>query len=283
MATGAIRKVIQKALGKKSGKSTKPQSIKELKDKTNKLQKKLDRNVDNSTLGKLKQQLQNAMPESKRKELKAKIAKEKARAAIKDKAKTLKDKKIIRTLEKEKKRQLNVNKNQKSGGGVNKIVKGDESKDALRTAPLTQKELKEQGAVSGPSSMAFMAAIKGKAKALAEQVKKKQKLYDALSASDKKGEKGQLLQNAIKDMQKKLKGQVPIRTLRDAKLLNQGGLLTPKPNQTGLKKLPTAVRNKMGYMMSGGMAKKPRMSNTDYRKGGMVMIMLDMMKKKKGK
>lgn len=270
MATGAIRKVIQKALGKKSGKSTKPQSIKELKDKTNKLQKKLDRNVDNSTLGKLKQQLQNAMPESKRKELKAKIAKEKA-----------KNKKVIKTLEKEKKRQLNVNKNQKSGGGVNKIVRGDESKDALRTAPLTQKELKEQGAVSGPSSMAFMAAIKGKAKALAEQVKKKQKLYDALSTSDKKGEKGQLLQNAIKDMQKKLKGQVPIRTLRDAKLLNQGGLLTPKPNQTGLKKLPTAVRNKMGYMMSGGMAKKPRMSNTDYRKGGMVMIMLDMTKKKK--
>ena len=245
MATGAIRKVIQKALGKKSGKSTKTKSIKELKKEAQAVQgHSSDRKTNFADARK---------------------------------------KKVIKTLEKEKKRQLNVNKNQKSGGGVNKIVRGDESKDALRTAPLTQKELKEQGAVSGPSSMAFMAAIKGKAKALAEQVKKKQKLYDALSTSDKKGEKGQLLQNAIKDMQKKLKGQVPIRTLRDAKLLNQGGLLTPKPNQTGLKKLPTAVRNKMGYMMSGGMAKKPRMSNTDYRKGGMVMIMLDMIKKKKGK
>jgi hypothetical protein len=31
------------------------------------------------------------------------------------------------------------------------------------------------------------------------------------------------------------------------------------------------------------MGKKPRMSKMDYRKGGMVMIVLDMMKKKKGK
>jgi len=190
-------------------------------------------------------------------------------------------KNVTKTLEKEKKRQLNVNKNQKSGGGVNTIVRGDESKDALKTAPKTQKELKAEGAVSGPSSMAFMAAIKGKAKGLAEQVKKKKKLYDALSTSDKRGEKGQLLQNAIKDMQKKLKGQVPIRTLRDANLLNKGGMAMPKPNQTGLKKLPTAVRNKMGYMYGGGMAKKKKTGNMDYRKGGLV-IMIGMDKPKKG-
>ena len=264
---------ILKALGKsgKTKKELKAKSIKELKDKTDKLQKKLDRNVDNSTLGKLQQQLQNAMPESKRKELKAKIAKEKA-----------KNKNVIETLEKEKIRQLNVNKNQKSGGGVNTIVRGDESKDALRTAPKTQKELKAEGAVSGPSSMAFMAALKGKAKALAEQVQKKQKLYDALSTSDKRGEKGQLLQNAIKDMQKKLKGQAPIRTLRDANLLNKGGLATPKPNQTGLQKLPTAVRNKMGYMYGGGMAKKKRTGSMDYRKGGLI-IMISEAKTKKGR
>jgi hypothetical protein len=204
----------------------------------------------------------------KKKELEAKSLKE-----------LQKDTKL--TLEKEKKRQLNVNKNQKSGGGVNKIVRGDESKDALKTAPKTQKELKAEGAVSGPSSMAFMAALKGKAKGLAEQVKKKKKLYDALSTSDKRGEKGQLLQNAIKDMQKKLKGQVPIRTLRDANLLNKGGMAMPKPNQTGLKKLPTAVRNKMGYMYGGGMAKKKRTGNMDYRKGGLV-IMIGMDKPKKG-
>ena len=226
----------------------------------------------------------------KKKELEAKTLKElKEEAKLvqghsSDRKTNFKDarkKNVTKTSEKEKKRQLNVNKNQKSGGGVNTIVRGDESKDALRTAPKTQKELKAEGAVSGPSSMAFMAALKGKAKGLAEQVKKKQKLYDALSTSDKRGEKGQLLQNAIKDMQKKLKGQVPIRTLRDANLLNKGGMAMPKPNQTGLKKLPTAVRNKMGYMYGGGMAKKKKTGNMDYRKGGLV-IMIGMDKPKKG-
>ena len=41
--------------------------------------------------------------------------------------------------------------------------------------------------------------------------------------------------------------------------LNKGGLLAkkkPSATQAGLKKLPTAVRNKMGYMNKGGMAKK---------------------------
>jgi len=36
----------------------------------------------------------------------------------------------------------------------------------------------------------------------------------------------------------------------------EGGLKTPPKNAAGLKKLPSAVRNKMGYMKKGGMAKK---------------------------
>ena len=39
----------------------------------------------------------------------------------------------------------------------------------------------------------------------------------------------------------------------------KAGLKTPKPSQKGLKKLPTAVRNKMGYAKSGtkkGMVRK---------------------------
>jgi len=36
----------------------------------------------------------------------------------------------------------------------------------------------------------------------------------------------------------------------------EGGLKTPPKNAKGLKKLPTPVRNKMGYMKKGGMAKK---------------------------
>ena len=74
-----------------------------------------------------------------------------------------------------------------------------------------------------------------------------------------------------------------LKKLRAKNSKAKGGmaLKTPTADQVGLKKLPTAVRNKMGYMMSGGMSKKPRMSKMDYRKGGMVIIALDM--KKKGK
>jgi len=64
---------------------------------------------------------------------------------------------------------------------------------------------------------------------------------------------------------------------------NMGGLATPTPKQTGLKKLPTGVRNKMGYMYGGGMANK-KMGSTDYRKGGLVIMITGgkPMKNKKG-
>ena len=48
--------------------------------------------------------------------------------------------------------------------------------------------------------------------------------------------------------------------------MSQGGLTQPTKKQAGLKKLPTAVRNKMGYMKSGGLAPS---GNNDMRKGGM--------------
>tara|TARA_R100000908_G_C3668153_1_gene92272 strand:- start:69 stop:560 length:492 start_codon:yes stop_codon:yes gene_type:complete len=48
--------------------------------------------------------------------------------------------------------------------------------------------------------------------------------------------------------------------------MNKGSLVQPKSSQTGLKKLPTAVRNKMGYMNRGGVVKS---GSKDMRKGGM--------------
>ena len=48
--------------------------------------------------------------------------------------------------------------------------------------------------------------------------------------------------------------------------MSEGGLTQPTKKQAGLKKLPTAVRNKMGYFKSGGMAPS---GNNDMRKGGM--------------
>ncbi len=47
---------------------------------------------------------------------------------------------------------------------------------------------------------------------------------------------------------------------------NKGSLVQPKASQTGLKKLPSKVRNKMGYMNRGGSVKS---GSTDMRKGGM--------------
>jgi hypothetical protein len=64
---------------------------------------------------------------------------------------------------------------------------------------------------------------------------------------------------------------------------NMGGLAAPTAKQTGLKKLPTDVRNKMGYMYGGGMAKN-KSTSMDYRKGGLViMITGGNTKMKKGK
>ena len=48
--------------------------------------------------------------------------------------------------------------------------------------------------------------------------------------------------------------------------MNKGSLVQPKESQSGLKKLPSKVRNKMGYMNRGGLAKS---GSTDMRKGGM--------------
>lgn len=80
---------------------------------------------------------------------------------------------------------------------------------------------------------------------------------------------------------KKLVQRIMATNPRRNKAKGGMGLKMPTADQVGLKKLPTAVRNKMGYMYGGGMAKKPKMGSMDYRKGGLLLIAVDMMKKKK--
>ena len=111
---------------------------------------------------------------------------------------------------------------------------------------------------------------------LEKQYEKTLSAYNKIK--DKKSETAMLMRNKLNDMAKKLKGKKSIPMLPEGKA--QGGLQMPTANQTGLRKLPTAVRNKMGYMYGGGMSKKPKMSSMDYRKGGMVLIALNLMKKK---
>ena len=88
---------------------------------------------------------------------------------------------------------------------------------------------------------------------------------------------------AIQMKKKPVKGSIGLNVTK------QGLKPVPEGNKgKGLSKLPTPVRNKIGFMYGGGMpmsSKKPRVSNTDYRKAakGMLVISIDMMKKKKGK
>jgi len=100
---------------------------------------------------------------------------------------------------------------------------------------------------------------------------------------DKKSETAMLMVRKLNLMSKKIKGKKQIPMLPEGKAKGGMSLKQPTGEQVGLKKLPTPVRNKMGYMRSGGIAKKPKMGNMDYRKGGMVIIALDMKKKGKGK
>ena len=118
------------------------------------------------------------------------------------------------------------------------------------------------------------------------------------------GEKRSISEILGRNMSKKI-GDMPIRELRSKVLakigMNQGGmskkkgmakggvnmkkkgyaaggLKAPSANQTGLKKLPESVRNKMGYMNEGGMPKKKKgmakgganMKKKAYAKGGTV-------------
>tara|TARA_R100000329_G_C7577151_1_gene204429 strand:+ start:43 stop:777 length:735 start_codon:yes stop_codon:yes gene_type:complete len=126
------------------------------------------------------------------------------------------------------------------------------------------------------------------------------KKYSSISAAKKAGslyysKNGKKMAAVTRDMMKeagytsfgpKMLTKYMNERLGKTKKLSQGGALKPVPTGSqgkGLSKLPTPVRNKMGFMYGGGMpSKKPRVSNTDYRKAskGLLVISIDMMKKK---
>ena len=149
--------------------------------------------------------------------------------------------------------------------GAKKIIK--ESLDSSKSSPR--------------SAIVQAQKYKAKQSGLQKEFDKTLKSYKGLK--DKDSEKGLLMMRKLKDMKKKLEGKKQIPMLPEGKAKGGMSLKQTTEDQVGLKKLPTPVRNKMGYMMSGGIAKKPKMGNMDYRKGGMVIIALDMKKKGKGK
>jgi len=78
------------------------------------------------------------------------------------------------------------------------------------------------------------------------------RLLDAAQSSKERNLIQQAIQNKITPL---AKGGMPTE-----------GLAKPSSTQVGVKKLPEKVRNKMGYMKSGGLASS---GNNDMRKGGM--------------
>tara|TARA_R100001463_G_scaffold20723_1_gene50291 strand:+ start:757 stop:1188 length:432 start_codon:yes stop_codon:yes gene_type:complete len=94
----------------------------------------------------------------------------------------------------------------------------------------------------------------------------------ALAGMSLKELRAELKKAKLEEERAKIKAAIE-KTLREMatkdkdKKMNRGGVLkTPSADQTGLKKLPSAVRNKMGYMNRGGMV---RNGHADMRKGGM--------------
>jgi hypothetical protein len=94
--------------------------------------------------------------------------------------------------------------------------------------------------------------------ALLKMIKAQEKKFRAMQAAEKDLSVRKSTQAASD--RKEFKGYTPSSPFA------KGGLTKPAADQTGLKKLPTTVRNKMGYMKRGGKVTK---GHVDMRKGGL--------------
>ena len=92
------------------------------------------------------------------------------------------------------------------------------------------------------------------------------RLLDAAQSSAERTVIQEAIQAKVTPTKPKSEQKFMDRMTDKASKMSEGGLTQPTKKQAGLKKLPTAVRNKMGYMKSGGLAPS---GNNDMRKGGM--------------
>jgi len=145
----------------------------------------------------------------------------------------------------------------------------------VRTVGTTQRNKKEGvGMMSSYTSMSRADAIVKAGKDLRSGKITQAEYNRIMKAIDRKDDRENLSQAAKRTGAKKvslpkpLVGAEPVTGAGRAAMrgMKEGGLAKPSASQAGIKKLPTAVRNKMGYMKKGG-AVKPK--STDMRKGGM--------------
>ena len=158
---------------------------------------------------------------------------------------------------------------------INPVTGKEESPMSLKkSVDEKQRQIKEKEKLKKMDKVGIIKLIQAESKknpmAFAKKAGKS-KTKEKLEKMNKNG-----LINFIMDLKSKMKTgkKVPERLkankggMMKKKGYAAGGLKTPGANQKGLKKLPKAVRNKMGYMNKGGMPKKK-----GYAKGGKMVDM----------
>ena len=183
------------------------------------------------------------------------------------------------------KKLANVTRGQLTRLGLDPNKKSDLRKylnafDRMGTRPTKKSDLvagKMMGGMMKRKGMAKGGAMKKKGYAMGGAIQSSSsELMNLLRKLDNDEDKKELMKLFGKKLPKAPKaGTMPSRLKEMIKVkaaakkprkMSKGGTLKkPGADQKGLKKLPTAVRNKMGYMAKGGMTKK------GYAKGGMSM------------
>ena len=143
--------------------------------------------------------------------------------------------------------------------------------------PLSKKEKIIAGArdKAGPKMKVFksFAGLKNvtekEIKDMARKMSKKD--FMALSDADMKKIPDGILASIIKKYDLVKSELKKGGTMMKKKGMAMGGLKKPAANQTGLKQLPTTVRNKMAYAKNGGMMKKKGMARGGMKKKGYAM------------
>ena len=123
-----------------------------------------------------------------------------------------------------------------------------ETKTETKPAPKTETAASEvdNKSTTPPDRRTVKAKGKEKRKELKGQIKEARKQKRTNNAAKRQGKRvGKLQERLDKLKGKKMAGGSMMK-------YGAGGLKEPSADQKGLKKLPTAVRNKMGYKKSGG-------------------------------
>jgi len=157
-------------------------------------------------------------------------------------------------------------KGYKKGGGVSESSKKQEMSARPKRKATTKKFIKTAGKIILPGGAAADAGVKlakrlgremggsvKRSKDSANRKRKKSKKIEANKA-DYKREAKDITPDAAMYVKhgKAFPGFNQVRRIRGG-LKKGGSALKPvKPSQKGLSKLPTEVRNKMGYMKKGG-------------------------------